>query len=121
MWPAPWPTNDVVAARAMVVADEQELLKPFALTLMRLAFKEGRDLGDPAVVAEAARRAGLDPDAMAAAVQTGEIKDALRAINDEAAALGIIGVPTVVVGEQLFWGDDRLEDAAAATHHAWPS
>ena len=114
VWPDPWPTNDVVAARAMVVADREGALKPFALTLMRLAFKEGRDLGDPPTVGEAARRAGLDPEELAAAVQTPAVKDALRAINDEAAALGIIGVPTVVVGEELFWGDDRLDDAVAA-------
>lgn len=114
VWPDPWPTNDVVAARAMVVADRQDMLKPFALALMRLAFQEGSDLGDPSVVAEAARRTGLDADAMAAAVQSAEIKDALRDITDEAAALGVIGVPTVVVGDELFWGDDRLEDAAAA-------
>ena len=120
-WPDPWPTNDIVAARAMVVADQQGLLRPFALALMRLSFKEGRDLGDPAVVAEGARRTGLDPDAVAEAVQTSGVKDALRAINDEAAALGIVGVPTVVVGDELFWGDDRLDDAAAARHHVWPS
>ena len=119
-WPDPWPTNDVVAARAMVVADRQKLLKPFALALMRLAFKEGGDLGDPATVGKAARQVGLDPELLAAAVQTPEIKDALRAINDEAAALGIIGVPTVAVGDELFWGDDRLDDATAR-HHAWPS
>ena len=92
----------------------QGTLQPFALALMRLSFKEGSDLGDPAVVAEGARRTGMDPDAVAHAVQTSEVKDALRTINDEAAALGIIGVPTVVVGGELFWGDDRLGDAVAA-------
>jgi 2-hydroxychromene-2-carboxylate isomerase len=42
------------------------------------------------------------------------VKDALRAATDEAIALGVPGVPTVAVGERLFWGDDALEDAAAA-------
>jgi len=47
------------------------------------------------------------------ATSTAAVKDSLRARNDEAVALGVFGVPTVVVGDQLFWGDDRLDDAAA--------
>ena len=42
------------------------------------------------------------------------MKDALRAATEEAAARGVVGVPTVVVGDEVFWGDDRLEEAAAA-------
>src|SRR5687768_15145777 len=114
VWPDPWPTVDILAARAMVVADRHGALKPFALTLMRLAFKEGGELGDPDVIAAAAARTGLDPTSVLAAAQSSEIKDAVRAITAEATALGVIGVPTVIVGDELFWGDDRLEDAAAA-------
>lgn len=43
-----------------------------------------------------------------------EVKDALRAATDAAIATGVHGVPTLVVNGELFWGDDRLEDAAAA-------
>ena len=43
-----------------------------------------------------------------------DVKDALRSATDEVLALGVFGVPTIVIGEELFWGDDRLEDAAAA-------
>ena len=114
VWPDPWPTVDILAARAMVVADRHGALKPFALTLMRLAFKEGGELGDPDVIVAAAARTGLDPTSVLAAAQSSEIKDAVRAITAEATALGVIGVPTVIVGDELFWGDDRLEDAAAA-------
>jgi 2-hydroxychromene-2-carboxylate isomerase len=113
VWPDPWPTVDVVAARAMVVADHAGALQPFALALMRLAFKEGHDLGDPASAAEAARRTGLDAGELVEAAQSQEIKDEVRTRTAEATALGIIGVPTVIVGDELYWGDDRLEDAAA--------
>jgi 2-hydroxychromene-2-carboxylate isomerase len=108
VWPDPWPTNDVHVARAMVVADRAGRLKPFALAAMRLSFTEGGDLGDADVIAEAGRRSGID----LSTARDPDVKDALRAINDEAVALGIIGVPTVVVGDELFWGDDRLEAAA---------
>ena len=121
VWPDQWPTSDILATRAMVVADRQGALKPFALALMRLAFKEGAELGDPEVIAAAATRTGLDPAVVAAAAQSSEIKDAVRAITAEATALGVIGVPTVVVGEELFWGDDRLEDAALLDTRSWPS
>jgi 2-hydroxychromene-2-carboxylate isomerase len=43
------------------------------------------------------------------------IKDALRSTTDEALALGVFGVPTLTVGGELFWGDDRLADAAGAS------
>jgi 2-hydroxychromene-2-carboxylate isomerase len=115
VWPDPWPTNDVLVARAMAFADQQGLLQPFALEAMRLSFREGGDLGEPATVQAAAERAGLDPERVAAAVQEPTIKDAIRASHEEAMSFGVFGVPTVVVGGQTFWGDDRLDEAAAAS------
>jgi 2-hydroxychromene-2-carboxylate isomerase len=48
-----------------------------------------------------------------AAAEGGEIGNALRAATDEARTLGIFGSPTFVVGREIFWGDDRLDDALA--------
>ena len=110
-WPDPWPTSDLLIARAMAFA---ERLGPFALTAMRLAFLEGADLGDPEAILEAGRRTGIDGHDLEHALGDPVIKDALRATTDEALALGVFGVPTIAVGGQLFWGDDRLEDAVAA-------
>ena len=64
-WPEPWPTNDVLVARAMIIAAEAAVLRRFALAAMRLAFLEGADLGEPAAVAKAARRVALDPEEVA--------------------------------------------------------
>lgn len=111
-WPDPWPTLDVLVARAMLFAARADQLKPFALSAMRLAFREGGDLGELAVVVDAGQRVGLDPTDLAQAVNDPELKAALRQATDEAVAIGVSGVPTAVVGSQLFWGDDRLEDAA---------
>ncbi|MBW3654410.1 MAG: DsbA family protein, partial [Actinobacteria bacterium] len=58
--------------------------------------------------------AGLDPDELLAAVDEQDVKDELRATTAEAHAQGVPGVPAVVVGDEVFWGDDRLEEAAAA-------
>jgi len=118
-WPDPWPTNDVLIARAMIVADQRGALTPFALTAMRMAFGEGLDLGQTGVVRAVAERSGLGGEEIAEAIRDPEVKAALRAANDEAVALGVFGVPSVRVGATLFWGDDRLEQAAAlATHTA---
>jgi 2-hydroxychromene-2-carboxylate isomerase len=61
-----------------------------------------------------ARDAGIDPDAVARGVEEPEVKQRLRDATDAAIASGVTGVPTVAVGDELFWGDDRLEDAATA-------
>jgi 2-hydroxychromene-2-carboxylate isomerase len=82
---------------------------------MRLAFLEGHDLGEPAAVREAAARTGLDPDEIEAATADPDVKQALRENTDGAVARGVFGVPTVAVGEALFWGDDRLEEAVSLT------
>ena len=113
-WPDPWPTNDVLVARALTFADERGGLPAFALSAMRIAFTAGGDLGDLAVLQTAGLDAGIDPAQLADAVSRPEVKDAVRATHDAARALGVFGVPTVVVGGELFWGDDRLDAAAGA-------
>lgn len=114
-WPEPWPTSDLLLARAMAYAQsKKDLQKPFALEAMRLCFQEGRDLGELDSVLEAGRRAGIAAAELEAALADRSVKDALRAVTDDAIARGVFGVPTVALGTELFWGDDRLEDAAAA-------
>ena len=111
-WPDPWPTNDLTVARAMAYAAREGRLKPFALAAMRLAFLEGGELGDADTVLEAGRRAGLDATALGEGLSDPQIKTALRDETDAAVAQGVFGVPTVIVDGQLFWGDDRLAEAA---------
>jgi 2-hydroxychromene-2-carboxylate isomerase len=113
-WPEQWPTSDLLAARGMLVAERRGLLRPFALEAMRMAFREGADLAEREVVLEAGRRALLDPAELEEGLADAEIKQELRELNDEALAAGVFGVPTVIVAGELFWGDDRLVEAALA-------
>ena len=113
-WPEPWPTSDLLVARTMAYAGSRALLKPFALEAMRLCFLEGRDLGELENVLEAAGRVSIAAPHLEAALAEQTVKDSLRAVTEDAIARGVFGVPTVVLGTELFWGDDRLEDAAAA-------
>jgi 2-hydroxychromene-2-carboxylate isomerase len=112
-WPEPWPGNYLTAMRAAIFADMRGVGREFALQAFRTAFQEGDDLSIPQRVFEAARDAGLDPREVEEATGDPEIKLALRKATDTAHELGVLGVPTIAVGEELFWGDDRLGEAAA--------
>ena len=114
-WPDPWPGNTLFAMRAATFATQIGKAVSFAQAAFRQAFAGGRDLTEPDNVLIAAAACELHPNALMKAVETQSVKDALRTATDEAAALGVIGVPTVVVGDQAYWGDDKLEDAAQAT------
>ena len=63
---------------------------------------------------DVAERVGLDRPAVAGATQDPAVKQALRDATDAALKFGVVGVPTIAVGDRLFWGDDRMQDAAAA-------
>lgn len=114
VWPREWPTSDLHAARAILAAEQRGLGRRFALAAMRMAFLEGADLANREVVLEAGSRVGIDAAELGPALQAGEVKQALRDLNEEALAAGVFGVPTLLIAGELFWGDDRLQDAARA-------
>jgi 2-hydroxychromene-2-carboxylate isomerase len=115
-WPEPWPTNYLYAMRAATYAFRVGCGREFTLEAFRHAFACGHDLAIEERVLQVAERAGLDREAVDEATHDPEIKLALRAATDAAYAQGVIGVPTVSVGDELFWGDDRLQEAAKALH-----
>lgn len=114
-YPDGWPVGSYSLAplRAALLAEDAGRLREFSREMFRTVFVDGRPGSDLDAVAAAAQRAGLDGEDVLAGVERREIKDRLRAATDEALERGVTGVPTVVVGDKLFWGDDRLEDAAA--------
>jgi 2-hydroxychromene-2-carboxylate isomerase len=113
-WPDDWPGNTLKAMRAAVFAQQAGRAVAFSLAAFRHAFNAGRDLGEVDNVLIAAAACELHPNAVLKALELQSIKDRLRAATDEAYERGVRGVPTVAVGDELFWGDDRLEEAAAA-------
>ena len=62
----------------------------------------------------AAAACELHPKAVLKGIETKSVKEKLRAATDRAVELGLEGIPTVAVGDELFWGDDRLEEAVNA-------
>ncbi|HYP48728.1 MAG TPA: DsbA family protein [Thermoleophilaceae bacterium] len=115
-WPEGWPlgTYSLPAMRAATFAGEIGRAVAFSLAAYRQQFNGGRGLDEFDNVLIAAAACELHPNAMLQAVERQAIKDRLRKATEDAIARGVTGVPTVRVGDELFWGDDRLEDAAAA-------
>jgi 2-hydroxychromene-2-carboxylate isomerase len=115
-YPEGWPvqTYSIAALRAALAVEDQDERRAVTRELYRTAFVDGNHLADVETVLESVARAGVDREAIAAAISSAEIKERLRAETDAALERGVTGVPTVAIGERLFWGDDRLEDAARA-------
>jgi 2-hydroxychromene-2-carboxylate isomerase len=117
-WPDPWPGNYLFAMRAATFAFQVGRGREFALAAFRRAFQRGEDLGMSEHVLSAAVDVGLEGAAVVAAVGDPAVKLALRTATDAAHERGVFGVPTVAVGDELFWGEDRLADGAAALRRA---
>ena len=112
-WPEGWPNNTLKAMRVAVFAQTIGRTVAFSLAAFRQAFAGGRDLSDVDNILIAAAACELHPNAILKALETQSVKDKLREATAEAYERGVRGVPTIAVGDQLFWGDDRLEDAAS--------
>jgi 2-hydroxychromene-2-carboxylate isomerase len=102
------------AMRAATFAKQTGRTVSFALAAFRQAFAAGRDLSDPDNVLIAAAACELHPRAVVKAAESDTVKSALREATDLAADRGVFGVPSLLVGGEVFWGDDRLEEALAA-------
>jgi 2-hydroxychromene-2-carboxylate isomerase len=113
-WPAGWPNNTLSAMRAAIFAQQTGRTVAFSLAAFRQAFAAGRDLSDVDNILIAAAACELHPNAVLKGIEMQSTKDRLREATREAYERGAGGVPTIAIGDELFWGDDRLEQAAAA-------
>jgi 2-hydroxychromene-2-carboxylate isomerase len=117
-WPEGWPNNTLKAMRAAIFAQQTGRTVAFSLAAFRQAFAAGKDLADTDNVLIAAAACELHPKAVLKGIELQSTKDRLRQATQEAYDRGVRGVPSVVVRGEVFWGDDRLEEAAAALNGA---
>jgi 2-hydroxychromene-2-carboxylate isomerase len=115
-WREEWPvgTYSLLPLRAAYVAEEHGRLREFSRAMFAAFFARGEALADPGAVVRAAAEAGVPEGAVREGVERQDVKDRLREATDAALAAGVVGVPSVLVGGRVFWGDDRLEEAASA-------
>jgi 2-hydroxychromene-2-carboxylate isomerase len=107
-WPDPWPGHYLGAMRACLVAAEAGALEAFARTALRMGFEEGRDLSQLDAALAAGARVGLPTEHVRGRMLAPEIKQRLIDETQAAYDRGVIGVPTLVEGERLWWGDDQI-------------
>jgi 2-hydroxychromene-2-carboxylate isomerase len=112
--PEPFPQNSLVAARVAHVALAQGWGEDFSRAVYRAEFSEGRNIGDPKTISEIVSALGQNASEVLAQAQSDGIKQSLRAATDDAQRLGIFGAPSFIAAGELYWGNDRLEQAVKA-------
>ena len=109
--PSVFPRNGLLAARVACRFSASPWLPEFVRAVYRANFEDDLDISSAAVVAGCLDCSGEDPAVLLREAQTSDAKSRLRTQTEEAARRGIFGAPTFAVGDELFWGNDRLEDA----------
>jgi 2-hydroxychromene-2-carboxylate isomerase len=111
--PSAFPRNSLLAARIGVLCEDQPWMLDFCERVMLANFAEDRDIGSAGCMAEILTALGQDADAILRAATSDDNKARLRARTEQAKALRIFGAPTFLAGGDMFWGNDRLDDALA--------
>jgi 2-hydroxychromene-2-carboxylate isomerase len=120
--PPIWPTDpDQLANRVGIVAASEGWCPAYAKASFRSWYLDGKALGDPAALSALLRALGKAPQDVIARAGSEAVRALYDSETDVARRLGVFGVPTFAVGQEIFWGDDRLEQAlawASGTHPA---
>lgn len=108
--PSRFPLITLRTQRALCAAERSApaSVPAFALELFRAYWVDNEDVTTDPVIGARARAAGLEADAIIAAIDAPETKDLLRASTEEAVRRGSFGAPSLFVGDALFWGNDRI-------------
>lgn len=120
--PAPYPLADLARANRVALIGTDE---GWAAAYIRETYRRWFELGDPAGeepnLSTSLEALGLSPQPILAAADSAETEARLAAETDKAEAAGVFGVPTFITRGEVFWGDDRLEDALQWAQHGAPT
>ncbi len=112
--PSRFPRSGVLAARVAILGAAEPWIGDFARAVMSANFANDQDIADPAVIHAILTRLGLPADALLAEATAEPNKLALRRQTEKATELGLFGAPSFITPDgEMFWGNDRLEDALA--------
>ncbi len=109
--PVRFPQNGLKAARLALLGNDEGWGPGFTRAVYLANFAEQEDISDDGVLAAILKALSLDPAATIVRANTPENKARLKTQTEEAIARGIFGAPSFLVGDELFWGNDRLDDA----------
>jgi 2-hydroxychromene-2-carboxylate isomerase len=111
--PSTFPRTALLPLRVAILGAEQDWMGGFCRHIMSLNFAHDRDIDVPDVVVEVLAQLGLQGNEILTAAQSETNKLKLREQTETAKVKGIFGAPTFFVGDEMFWGNDRLDDALA--------
>lgn len=111
--PLRFPQNGLKAARLALLGQDEAWGPEFTRRVYLANFAEQKDISDEGVLADILSSLSLDAAALIARSNAPENKERLKTQTDAAIAKGIFGAPSFIVGDELFWGNDRLEAALA--------
>ena len=111
--PVRFPQNGLRAARLALAGEKDGWTPAFTRAVFAANYAEQKDISDEATLAAILGGIGVDAAAAFAAANAPDAKEALKAQTAEAQARGLFGAPSFTVGDELFWGNDRLEAALA--------
>jgi 2-hydroxychromene-2-carboxylate isomerase len=103
-----FPVNTLLIMRGLLAARRANVGDAYLEAVLKAMWEDGKKMDDPAVVAEVLSTAGLDAQAILDATQDPEVKAELAANTGAAAARGSFGIPTFFVGDEMFFGKERL-------------
>jgi 2-hydroxychromene-2-carboxylate isomerase len=103
-----FPVNTLLIMRGLIAAESANVARPYIETVLAAMWEDGLKMDDPAIVAETLRKAGLDGDSLVAKTQDDAVKQKLVANTQAAVARGVFGMPTFFVGDEMFFGKERL-------------
>ena len=107
-----FPVNTLALMRGAAAAQIDGLFERYHPAIYKAMWVDGRNLNDIAEVAKVLTATGLDAGKFGKRIQDQDVKDRLKATTDEAVTRGVFGAPTFFVGEQMFFGQDRLDFVA---------
>lgn len=113
-WTPHFPPNTVLLMRGALAAEQMGTLPAYLDAGLAAVWEDGEDMSDPAVFTRVMTSSGLDGATLLAATQTQPVKDQLKANTEAAVARGVFGMPTFFVGDDIYFGKDRLAQVEAA-------
>lgn len=103
----------MLAARLAFVGSDEGWVGPFTRAVYTAEFAENADISDRTVLRSIVDGLRLDSERIFSRAEQSALKDRLKQQTTEAQTRGVFGAPTFLVGDEMFWGDDRLEHALA--------
>jgi 2-hydroxychromene-2-carboxylate isomerase len=114
-------TDTALLLKGALVARAENRFREYHYPAYRARWVDGADVSQVSVVHRLLGQAGLDADACLEKAQSPELDQKLRAVTEDAMALGVFGVPTIVVADRVLWGNDQFEMARYFVEQAVPA